>query len=118
MNWSRVVNYIVLSVALLSLSGMAGWAWAIDETNVLVLYNADDDNPGDGTQGPGHQIADYYLSKYPGVHLVPLSGINAIRYGSTNEMVSATDYLNVIRPAVLGAISGISDPIDVIVRVA
>ncbi len=78
--------------------------------NVLVLYNADQ-----GADGAGAQIADYYRQARPGVHLLGLQGIDDILSGTTRELVSADNYLNVIRPQVLAGIAGIPDSIDVIV---
>ena len=88
----------------------SGGAWAIEAHNVLVLYNADD-----GVGGMGGQIASHYESARPGVHTVGISGVNSITFGSTQEYVSAQDYLDVIRPQVLNAIGSIPDSIDVIV---
>jgi hypothetical protein len=85
-------------------------ASGLGPSNVLVLYNADD-----GPSGEGYQIAQYYQQKRPGVHLVGLTGIDAIYSGTDTTCVSADNYLSVIRPQVLSAIGGISDSIDVIV---
>jgi len=85
-------------------------ALPLDETNVLLLYNADE-----GTLGDGFQIATHYALVHPGVNMVGLTGINSILSGSYNEEVSAADYLSVIRPQVLNAIAGTSNEIDVIV---
>jgi uncharacterized protein (TIGR03790 family) len=78
--------------------------------NVLVLYNADH-----GASGAGFQIADYYRQARPGVHLLGLQGIDGILSGTTRELVSADNYLNVIRPQILAGIALIPDSIDVIV---
>lgn len=91
-------------------ASFAARAAALGPSNVLVLYNADD-----GPSGAGYQIAQYYQQKRPGVHLAGLTGIDAIYDGNDTSYVSADDYLNVIRPQVLGAIGGIADSIDVIV---
>lgn len=102
----------VLPAILLGLSCLQT-AIAINPENVLVLYNADD-----GAAGDGFQIASYYEQQRPGVHLAPLIGINDILTGSTNEEVSAEDYLDPdsgIRRQVLDWISVIPDQIDVIV---
>jgi uncharacterized protein (TIGR03790 family) len=78
--------------------------------NVLVLYNADQ-----GTDGAGFQIADYYRQARPGVHLLGISGIDSILQGSTREVVTAQNYLSVIRPQILSGIAAIPESIDVIV---
>ncbi|MCG8448419.1 MAG: hypothetical protein MI725_02415 [Pirellulales bacterium] len=83
---------------------------AIQPSNVLVLYNADD-----GSAGAGQQIANHYQQLRPGVHTLGLTGINPILSGAFNEDVSAADYLSVIRPQVLSEIGSIADTIDVIV---
>ncbi len=85
-------------------------ASGLDAPNVLVLYNGDA-----GPAGDGFQIAAHYAQARPGVHLLPISGIDSILSGSTSEEVSADGYLSVIRPQVLSAINGITDSIDVIV---
>ncbi len=96
---------------LLLLAGMlVGSASALEPSNVVVLYNADD-----GPGSAGYEIAQHYAEKRPGVHLVGLTGINAIYSGSDTSSLSAANYLNVIRPQVLSAIGNIDDSIDVIV---
>lgn len=83
---------------------------SIQEKNVLVLYNDDD-----GPTGCGSQIANYYKSLRPGVHLAPITGVNPVLMGAHNEWIAGEDYLNIIRPQVLAAIASSPDPIDVIV---
>ena len=72
-------------------------------------------NADAGADGAGYQIAQHYQQRRPGVHVAGLTGIDAIFSGTDTEFVSATDYLNVIRPQVLDAIGQVSDSIDVIV---
>ena len=55
-------------------------AAAIAPENVLVLYNGDQ-----GPDGDGFQIANYYQQVRPGVHVVPISGIDAILTGADSE---------------------------------
>lgn len=100
---------LILLSAILTL-GSGERAWAINPENVLVLYNDDQ-----GASGPGSQIANYYQQARPGVHLAPLSGIDAILTGAFGEDVSGQDYLDVIKPQVDSAIAAIPDVIDVIV---
>ena len=95
---------------LFSLCGIASPALAIEENNVLVLYNEDD-----GPSGSGAQIANYYQQVHPGAHIAGISGINAILSGSQLEEITGDDYLNVLRPEILNAIGSIPDSIDVIV---
>lgn len=85
-------------------------AQAIQPENVLVLYNADDGQDGDGAQ-----IANYYQQLRPGVHTLGISGVNSTLIGPTDELIDAQDYLDVIRPQVLAGIDSIPDSIDVIV---
>ncbi len=94
----------------LMLCGLVGSALAIEPANVLVLYNADD-----GPDGSGFQIASYYQQVRPGVHVAPITGVNAINSGGFGEDVSGQDYLAVIRPQILNAIGAIPDSIEVIV---
>ena len=73
---------------------------ALDASNVLVLYN---------TASPeGQQIAEYYAQVHPGVHLLGVNGV------TTDEVINAQDYLDVLRPQVTGFLSGTPD-IDCIV---
>jgi uncharacterized protein (TIGR03790 family) len=73
---------------------------ALDETNVLVLYN---------TASPeGQQIAEYYAQVHPGVHLLGIDGV------TTDEVINAEDYLDVLRPQVTGFLATTPD-IDCIV---
>lgn len=102
--WIGALLYPVLS------SIEPAFGSGISANNVLVLYNADD-----GPSGAGYQIAKYYQQARPGVHLAGLSGINYIFNGNDRSAISSSAYLGLIRPQVLGAISGISDSIDVIV---
>jgi len=106
----RIKLFLHLATVLFLWLAQSTVAPAIEEENVLVLYNADE-----GAQGDGFQIASYYAQARPGVNVVGLTGISSILSGSYNEQVSAADYLSVIRPQVLSAIAGISDEINVIV---
>ena len=85
-------------------------AYAIAPENVLVIYSDDQ-----GPASDGYLIAEHYQQLYPGVHLAPISGVDAILDGPLNEEVDAQDYLDVIRPQIQSAISAIPDTIDVIV---
>lgn len=73
-------------------------SFAISPENVLVLYNVD--------SSAGIEITDYYSQAHPGVQTLGLIGV------TTDEQVSADDYLNIIRPQVLAALN---TDIDVIV---
>ncbi len=66
-------------------------ALAVDASNVLVLYNS--------ASTEGAQIANYYASVYPGVQLLAINGIG------TSEYITADDYLNILRPQVLSALT-------------
>jgi uncharacterized protein (TIGR03790 family) len=83
---------------------------AVDESNVLVLYNADQ-----GTTGSGYQIANYYKQVHPGANVVGLTGVNSLLTGPYGEGISGQNYLDVLRPQILSAINSISSSIDVIV---
>ncbi|MCC6125774.1 MAG: TIGR03790 family protein [Pirellulales bacterium] len=71
---------------------------ALGAGNVLVLYNQ--------ASPDGIAIANYYAQAHPGVRLLGLANV------STHEDISASDYLNTIRPQILPALSS---SIDVIV---
>lgn len=71
---------------------------AIEPQNVLLLYNADSPD--------GLDIASHYQQIHPGVQVLELLGV------STDEEITATHYLDVIRPQVLSALT---PSIDVIV---
>jgi uncharacterized protein (TIGR03790 family) len=73
---------------------------ALDASNVLVLYNA--------ASPEGQQIAEYYAQIHPGVHLLGVSGV------TTDEVINAQDYLDVLRPQVMGFLASVPD-IDCIV---
>jgi uncharacterized protein (TIGR03790 family) len=92
---------------------------AIDESNVLVIYNADD-----GPAGEGFQIANYYQQVHPGVHVIGIQGVDSYYSGIDTQAISAAAYLDPgdgtpgsggIRQQVLDAIANIADSIDVIV---
>lgn len=100
---SRRLFYLLVSVVWANSSA----SFAIEPQNVLVVYNEDNADSA--------EIASYYSQLRSGVHVAALNGIDAITSGSFDEDVSAQDYLDVIRPQVLAAIQGVSDPIDVIV---
>jgi len=70
----------------------------LQEDQVLVLYNADD------TSEIGLDLANYYKTFHPNVHLQPLTSGDPGNPLSTNDQVSADYYLNTIRPAVLNAL--------------
>jgi len=72
---------------------------ALVPANVLVLYNQ--------ASPDGIAIANYYAQMHPGVQLLGLSNV------TTNEDISASDYLTTIRPQILPALT---PSIDVVVR--
>ncbi len=73
-------------------------AYGLDASNVMVLYNSE--------SADGLQIAQYYTQLHPGVRLLAIEDVEVA------EEVSQEDYLKVIRPQVLAALS---DEIKVIV---
>ncbi len=73
-------------------------AAVIEPANVLVVYNE--------ASADGAQIASYYAQARPGVQLLGLTGV------STEEEISADEYLASMRPQILAALD---DSIDVIV---
>ena len=91
-------RWVAFSLAALGVHTVASVAVAVDVGNVLVLYNQ--------ASPDGIQIANYYASTHPGVRLLGLTGL------STSEQISADDYLSVVRPQVLSALTS---PTDVIV---
>lgn len=88
----------ILLTVMLSACSIEAARGAIGVSNVLVLYNQ--------ASPDGVAIANYYAQSHPGVQLLGLSGV------TTNEDVSASDYLNTIRPQILPALTS---SIDVIV---
>jgi len=82
----------------------------LSESNVLVLFSEDH-----GQAGSGNQIAEYYQQIYPGIHIAGINGIDRVVQDDSGEIISADDYLDVIRPQVLEAIESIPDSIEVIV---
>lgn len=72
---------------------------SLTANDVLVLYNS--------ASAASTQIANYYASAHPGVHLAGVTGVNP-----NVEWISADDYLSIIRPQVLAALT---PSIDVIV---
>jgi uncharacterized protein (TIGR03790 family) len=66
-------------------------ALAIDPSDVLVLYNT--------ASTDGLQIANYYHQVHPQVQLLGITGLG------TSESISADDYLNIVRPQVLSALT-------------
>ncbi len=80
-----------LALLLVIALGSAPFAYGVDASNVLVLYN---------TASPeGAQIANYYASVHPGVQLLGINGL------STSEYITASDYLDILRPQVLPALT-------------
>src|SRR5262245_59497847 len=71
---------------------------AIEPSNVLVLYNAESTD--------GSSIANYYAQVHPGVRTL------AIHDMGLEEEISYSQYLNVLRPQVVGALDA---NVDVIV---
>jgi uncharacterized protein (TIGR03790 family) len=82
---------------------VADYAWAIGPSNVLVLYKSHLDGE---PLTEGEQIADYYAQTHPGVRLLGLNNIG------TGDEITASEYLNTIRPQVVAALT---PDIDVIV---
>ena len=75
---------------------------ALDESNVLVLYNS--------ASSEGQQIANYYGQVHSGVNTLALTGV------STAEQITADDYLTTLRPQVLSYLNAPGAPdIQVIV---
>ena len=110
---------VPFAISLSNLSCCMNVAVAIGPENVLVLYNADD-----GQTGDGYLIADHYQQVRSGVHVAGISGISSMLPGlysgqSRSDTISGTDYLNVIRPQVLSEIAALEastgNRIDVIV---
>ncbi len=71
--------------------GIAAPVYALDSSNVLVLYNP--------ASPESVQIADYYAQVHPGVQQLALSGV------PTTEDVGWDVYLNTIRPQVVSALT-------------
>lgn len=67
-------------------------ASALDASGVLVLYNSAD--------ADSQAIASYYAQKHPGVSLLGLENV------PDGEVISAGDYLDVLRPQILPAMHG------------
>lgn len=90
--WRRIAIFFLVATS-------APWAalWALDPSGVLVLYNA--------ASADGAAIANHYASVHPGARLLGITGLG------TSETITATDYLNIIRPQVLPALT---TPTDVI----
>src|SRR5262249_32607573 len=95
----RVWRPLVVALVLATMLALSWRAQALAPSNVLVLYNAYDPNPGDGIDPDGLQIALHYQQMHPGVQLVGLTGL-----GSQTE-ISADQYLNTVRPQVMAALS-------------
>ena len=75
----------------LCLTAFPASALAVDSSDVLVLYNA--------ASPDGQQVANYYSQVHPGVRTVGITGL------TTSTSISATDYLNIVRPQVLSALT-------------
>src|SRR5215831_17541884 len=76
---------------------LPGTSLALDASNVLVLYNA--------ASPDGLQIANYYAADHPGVRLLGLQNV------PTTDQITQDQYLNIIRPQVLGALNPSTDVI-------
>lgn len=84
----------VWAAGVLSLAANMAWAavaGSLDASNVLVLYNAG--------SADGRAIADHYAEVHPGVRLLPIDGV------STCETIGADEYLQVLRPQIVGALT-------------
>ncbi|MGD9721386.1 MAG: TIGR03790 family protein [Pirellulales bacterium] len=68
----------------------------LTESRVLVLYNT--------ASAAGLEIANYYAQIHPGVRVVGINGVNP-----NSETISADDYLSIIRPQVLAALTATTD---------
>lgn len=90
----RSLRFVSFVLAMLTLQAVA---LAVDPQNVLVLYNQ--------ASPDGLQIANYYAQVHPGVQLLGLSGLG------TSEQISADDYLGIIRPQVISALTPTTDVI-------
>lgn len=93
---------LAVVVASVCVGLLAASSYALEAANVLVIYNA--------ASQDGQEIAAYYQQVHPGAQIL------AIDLGATvpagEEVISAADYLNTIRPQVLSALT---DQIDCIV---
>jgi len=74
---------------------LASTVFALDESNVLVVYNS--------ASAEGQQIAEYYASIHPGVSLLGIDNV------PVQEDIDEQVYLNQIRPQVLAALNGSID---------
>jgi len=70
----------------------------IAEDHVLVLYNS--------ASSTSATIANYYSQVHPGVRLLGITGVDP-----TSENITADDYLSIIRPQVLAALTPTTDVI-------
>ncbi len=109
---------MVFSIAIPWAANNAAHA-GIGESNVLVLYNADD-----GPDGAGFQIAKHYQQVHPGAHLLGIHGVNSYFSGVDTQAITAAQYLDSgdgtpgsggIRRQILDGIAGIESSIDVLV---
>ncbi len=81
-----------LSVIIAGAGAVCAPAFALEPSNVLVVYNT---NPDSG----GPEIASYYSQIHPGVQMLGLANL------STSENISADDYLSKIRTPVAAALT-------------
>ena len=79
-------------------AGVTPTVSSLTAANVLVLYNT--------ASAAGAQIANYYAQIHPGVRLAGITGVDA-----NSEDITADDYLSVIRPQVLAALTSDTDVI-------
>ncbi len=91
----RWANSLQLAPWLMIIIGPTAWG-TISPDSVLVIYNP---AWSDGTHD-GSYIADYYAN----ARGIPLSNVVGLTGLGTSEDISATDYLNVIRPQVESAL--------------
>ena len=72
-------------------------AYAIDASNVLVLYNPDSTD--------GQEIADYYAAVHPGVQTLAITGLSGSEYMTADDYLRVDDLNPGLRQQVLGALT-------------
>jgi uncharacterized protein (TIGR03790 family) len=95
---SSHVSLTQVVTALLTVTLLASWSFALEANRTLVLYNA--------ASSEGTEIAAYYAQKRPGVRLLGLNNLPA------GEEINSTQYRTILRPQVM---AGLTDDIDTIV---
>jgi uncharacterized protein (TIGR03790 family) len=82
-----VKQYFLSTITLALIVSIASPALALEEQNVLVLYNA--------ASTDSLQVAQHYAQVHPNVSLLGLEGV------AVSETITAENYLSVIRPQVM-----------------